>query len=231
MSMRAKEVTAGEAGLTLIETLVMLTITALVALLIIPMAETGVRDNFTVANRIASAVDRSFSESDFRQLLRQVTPPLADAQGHYSERALAGNSRTISFPAESDGSASCPEHPGYYPVRLSLEREGKGGRLVCDTAGGTTTLLSWEAGDAAFSYSRDGRTWTSSWPVGRRRSIGRAETEPADRPAETPLIRLELSGAGPASLMWVERAGDPALRDASQAAKGRGRTSRFGWRS
>lgn len=41
--MGAKEVAAGEAGLTLIETLVMLVITALVALLIMPTAERGVR--------------------------------------------------------------------------------------------------------------------------------------------------------------------------------------------
>lgn len=230
--MGAKEVAAGEAGLTLIETLVMLVITALVALLIMPTAERGVRDNFAVAARIASSVDRSFSEGDYRLLLRQATPPIADAQGYIADRALTGNARSVRFPSESDGSGPCPDRAGYSVVSLDLERDKKGGQLICEASGRRTVLLSWEAGDAAFSYSRDGKVWTSSWPAaGRRMMIGRSETEPADRPAETPLVRLTVTGAGPASALWVERAGDPALRDASTGKTNQRGKSFFGWKS
>ena len=126
------------------------------------------------------------------------------------------------FPVESEGSLDCPGVTGYTLVRLRLEAgTDGGGRLLCDTPVGTRELMAWDAGQASFSYSIDGATWSERWPMAappvlRRYAMSRADTHPLATAANTPLVRLVLRRGPVAEITWIERAGDPSLRDPTE---------------
>ena len=208
-----------ERGFTLVETLVMLAVTALIASLVIPMSSRGVRDNFNLADRVLSSADRAASEAEYRRLLRQVVPPLARPDGSIEDSGLVGVSTALRFPVESEQAGGCPGGAGYRVVRLRVERKAGGGRLLCDDASSTRPLLEWERGEASFSYSEDGVSWFAAWPVRRGE-----ETPEAGAP---PLVRMRLREGRKTRLLWIERAGDPGLVDPTVAGRDYGTPS---WR-
>lgn len=208
-----RTVFAPESGFTLIETLVMLAVSALIAALVLPMSGQGVRDNFRLADRALLSGDYSTSETHYRSLLRQAAPPLMQADGSIDDTSLVGISTSLRFPVESEQAEPCPGVAGYAVVRLRVERKAKGGRLVCDSAGGSYQLLEWSAGEASFSYSGDGAEWFETWPI-RMKGV-------LFDPGEPPLVRLGLRQGSRTRLLWVERAGDRALHGKALA----GRTS------
>lgn len=193
-----------ECGFTLIETLVMLAVTALIATLVIPLSGQGVRDNFRLADRVLLAGDRAVSEAEYRRLLRQAVPPMLLPDGTREDTGLRGISTAVRFPVESEEAGRCAGVAGYAVVRLRVERRTRGGSLVCDGAAGTYRLLEWETGEARFSYSPDGTDWFDTWPARRKN---------APDAAAPPLVRMSLRQGRRTRLLWVERAGDPSLSD------------------
>jgi type II secretory pathway pseudopilin PulG len=202
---------APESGFTLVETLVMLAVSALIAALVIPLSGQGVRDNFRLADRALLSGDYSSSETHYRLLLRQAAPPLMQADGSIDDASLVGISTSLRFPVESEQAEPCSGVAGYAVVRLLVERKAKGGRLVCDSAGGSYQLLEWSGGEASFSYSGDGAEWFETWPI-RTKGV-------LFDPGEPPLVRLSLRQGRRTRLLWVERAGDRALHGKALAGR------------
>lgn len=194
-----------ESGFTLVETLVMLAVTALIATLVIPLSSQGVRDNFRLADRILLSGEQAASETEYRRLLRQAVPPLLRPDGSIEEASLVGLPTALRFPVESEQARTCVGLAGYTVVRLRVEEKARGGKLVCDGASSSHLLLVWERGEARFSYSRDGVNWLDSWPPRRRRDM-----QETDGP---PFVRMSLRHGGNTRLLWIERAGDPSLND------------------
>ena len=200
---------AFEGGFTLLETLVMLAVSAMVAALIIPMSGRGMRDNSRLADHALLSVDRATSETAYRNLLRQAVPPIEARAGSIPDSNLVGNARSLRFPVESVQRQLCPGVIGYAVVRLRVQKVAKGGKLLCESMAGSYQLLEWKSGEASFSYSSDGMKWADAWPVPTRRY---------ERPSATPIVRMSLRRGSENQLLWLERAGDPALGDPSGQA-------------
>ena len=200
---------AGERGLSIIEALVIVTVTAMLALLLLPLASRAGGRNFALAERSLDAADAAIAEDRFRALLR--------AAAQQREASFAGGADSATFFPALGTPVACADAGASAAVRLRIVRRGDGGFLACESGARRVGLLSWETGAARFSYSADGGAWAGVWneapaALGDRTGMVRA----------APLVKFELTGPGGRTLSWVERAGwsEPfAPLDASEDAR------------
>lgn len=172
-----------ERGFSLIEAIVIVTITALLALILLPLIPGTARRNFAMAERGLAAAEATNAEREFRTLIRALS---ARSIAEASSPVLFSDARTATLLPNVPAPASCAI-AGAPSVRLVIEA----GRLECRGVGLSRTLLRWPVeASAAFSYSADGVAWSPNW----------------NTQEVAPFVRFELSGGG-ASLIWIERAG------------------------
>lgn len=177
----------GERGLSIIEAIVIATITALLALLILPLLPRASSGSLMVAERGVDALEQVRAEREFRTMVRAV-----------AQREIDGEPQTV---VEGDGSAvtllpnlgeavACAD-AGSPLVRLSIE----GNALACLSDGRRRVLLHWPTDNVAgLAYSADGASWARSWSGA----------------TTGPYVRFELRQAGRVRLAWVERvSGEP----------------------
>lgn len=186
----------GERGLSLIEALVMVTVTALLALLLLPLASRAAGRNFSLAERALDAADAANAEAQVRALVRAM------AQQPSLPLAFDGQAQSVTFAPSLATATACAPAGASTWVRLRIAVEGEGGRLYCEIDGRRMQMLRWSAGEARFSYSADGANWSTAW-VERTPAAG--ANVKAVRVA--PLVRFELSTADGRGLAWTERAG------------------------
>lgn len=170
---------AAERGLSVVEALVMLTATALVAALVLPMTAKGVDDAFGLAGRGLDGEARAGGETRFRRLLQ-------GAAG-----GLTGGPATLALATDA---AACGPAAVSTPVVLRIIAAPRGGRLLCEAGGRATELLAWPAGTGAFAYSPDAVSWSAAWPAGA---------------AAAPLVRFTVRDGRDVRVLWIERTGDP----------------------
>ena len=168
---------AGEQGLSLIEALVIVTITALLALLLLPMVSRAAGRNFSLAEHALDSAEAANAEQEFRALMSAALP------GGFSGRA-----DSLMLTPSSPSPLACVREgaPGVVRVRIA-----DAARLVCEGAGHSRDLLAWGSGEARLAYSADGRAWSTLW----------TEDEGA------PLVKFELLLADGRALAWIARAG------------------------
>jgi hypothetical protein len=191
-----REPRAGERGLSLIEALVVVTVTAMLALLLLPMVSTAAGRNFARADRALDAVESARAETAFRGLLRAVAQD--------QRTPFAGAADTVSLLASPGAAIACAEAGAPRLVRLSIVRTQESGRLLCSGEGGEVELLRWAEGEARFSYSRDGAAWAPAWTQPPAQSA-RGGAAPVSHAA--PFVRFDLVEPGRPSLAWIEQAG------------------------
>ena len=190
----AREPRAGERGLSLIEALVIVTVTALLALILLPLASGAAGRNFARADRAIAAAEAGAVEQAFRALLRSSVQ---------DEIAPAGGSATaFDFVAGPEEDVGCVRAGAPQSVRLAILSNGSGGALYCEADGQRVVLLRWPQGQGRFSYSEDGAAWAGAWTDPAAAQRGRGGAAPATRRA--PLVRFELDAG---ELSWAERAG------------------------
>ncbi|UPT61155.1 MAG: prepilin-type N-terminal cleavage/methylation domain-containing protein [Hyphomonadaceae bacterium JAD_PAG50586_4] len=80
----------GERGLTLIEVIIVTTITALLGVLILPLLTQGAQNSKAVSDHALDVLDEVRAEREFRTLVRAVTRRERDGQ---AELTLAGKLR------------------------------------------------------------------------------------------------------------------------------------------
>lgn len=195
---------ASERGLSLIEALVMLAATALIAALLLPLAVRGARGDFSLADRSLDAVALARAEAEFRALVQSAAQPAADA-GAPPESTLSGAAQSFAIEAAPIRASVC----GVGRVVFQIETVREGGRLICAAPGRSAVLLSWSDGEARFAYSRDGAQWRADWPPARTQSPMRVG-EPASADiamVSAPVVRFELLASEGPALTWIERAG------------------------
>lgn len=172
----------GERGLSIIEAIVIATITALLALLILPLLPRASAGSLSVAERGVDAQDEARAEQAFRHLVRSVSQRDIDGQLH---PIIEGNESGLIMQVDLAEPVACAA-PGAPSVRLMIERSG----LVCASEGRNRRLLRWPAeGAGRLAYSADGVSWTTRW----------TRTEVA------PYVRLEQRQRGRLRAVWVER--------------------------
>lgn len=194
MAMR-RDARAGERGLSLIEALVIVTMTSLLALLLLPLASGAAGRNFALVDRSLGAAEAANAEAQVRILLR----------GAVQGEGLGGDADMVSFSPSLAAAMACAAPGPPQKVRLRVLRGREESRLVCESGEHSLELLRW-VGGGGFSYSADGAGWRSSWseqPAGSQSARGGA----AAVTRAAPLVRFELSDAAGRGFVWVERAG------------------------
>lgn len=177
----------GERGLSIMEAIVIATITALLALLILPLLPRASAGSLNVAERGVSSLEEMRAERDFRALVRAVSQREVEGLATPVVEGSAGG--VVLLPSLS-ASTACAR-AGAPIVRLVVERTA----LACFSDGRRRVLLRWPADNVgALSYSADGAAWFTSW--------NGAEA--------APYVRFELRRGERVRVAWVERvSGEP----------------------
>jgi hypothetical protein len=201
---------AGEAGLSMMEALIIVTLTALIALMILPMAQQSSKNAISISHREIDISAAARGETAFRELLGAASQPRVSAD---APPTLIGNQAGLVVHVSSEGRQACVDAGTEGYVRLAIVRRGQGGALVCTSgAAMPQTLIAWDEGEAAFSYS-EGGAWGSSGRLQADTTMHRAA-----------LVRFSLYAQGLPRLDWVSQAGwtQPAriAPDAGAAAQG-----------
>ncbi len=148
---------ASRRGFSLVETLVVLAITAVLLVLVFSVAGRMAQGGFRLAGRSLDAADRRVGTEALRTLVRGVRLPgrRPDAPG-FSGGPQGFTAAVVPARATAcTGPAPAPE------VTVRLSGEGGRTRLVCRAAGGgAAVLLDLGPHPAAFSYALAGRAWT-----------------------------------------------------------------------
>jgi len=193
---RAGAKRARELGLSIIEALVIVTVTAMLALLLLPLASRAAERNFTLAERSLDAADAAIAEGQFRALLRGA------GQTRSEGSRFTGHADSVTFfPALAARTACAGEGDSSW-VRLRVVGRAGGGVLQCESEGRRVELLAWSGGEARFLYSSDAAAWAGAWtegpaPLGDTSALARS----------APLVKLEITINNGPRLTWVERAG------------------------
>jgi prepilin-type N-terminal cleavage/methylation domain-containing protein len=195
-----------EDGLSLIEVLVALLIMSLALGIILPIASRSVISNLTLGERALSAGNADVSEVLFRRVLASAVAPGPD----YRKRptTVTGDAEQARLFAPAGGARPCGSAISA-DVELVIRKVDGGGRLVCLAGDEEVELFRWSAGAGAFSYSPNGKDWSSSWePRDVRAPSG--EIEAVVVPAvDRPFLRFSVTapGAPQRSFFWIERVG------------------------
>ncbi len=189
-----REPRAGERGLTLIEALIVVSITAMLALLLLPMVSSAAGRNFGRADQAIESARAAQAEREFRVLLGSLT--IGYGQG------LEGGALGLGFQASPEFAAGCVTPGAAAPVRLTIVNGADGGgRLWCEAQGRQVEVLAWSEGQARFAYGGEGGAWAGAWSEPARPAGAAAPTRTA------PLVRFELTRADGRNLGWVAQAG------------------------
>lgn len=190
----AREPRARERGLSLIEALVIVTVTALLALILLPLASGAAGRNFARADGAIAAAEAAAAEHAFRALLRSGVQD--------ETMPVRGNATAFEFAAAPEQASACVEAGAPTQVRLAVASSEGGGALYCEADGRRVVLLRWPQGRGRLSYSDEGAAWAGAWTDPAAAQRGRGGAAPTTRTA--PLVRFELHDGG---LSWTERAG------------------------
>lgn len=183
-----------ECGLSMIEALVVVTLTALIALMILPLAQRSSRDTVALSNREIDAATAQRGEAAFRAIMTSVSQPRV-ALG--APPKIAGNAAGLLVNVSSQGRSACLDAGVETRVALRIEQNNAGGALVCRSEGRRTTLLTWRRGQAAFAYSPDGEAWRDTPEA----------MPPNPTVSRASLVRFSLRAANAPPLTWVAAAG------------------------
>ena len=171
-----------ERGFSIIEAIVISTLTALLALLLLQLLPRSGAGALDIAERSLAVADSMRAEREFRALVRAASP--RDPRG-IDEAAVEGEAASVLLRPNLNMAVACA-HAGAPVVRLVLVR----GALLCVNNQQRRPLLTWrDDAVAAFAYSRDGVSWRSQ----------------ADAGGAASYVRFELRQSGRVVTSWVER--------------------------
>jgi Tfp pilus assembly protein FimT len=137
----------GQRGLSIIEALVIMTITALLALTLLPLVSGSAERNYERSRRELDSADAARASAMFRTMV--------SASVSVGILAAEDVSLGVSLPS----ALSCARAGrGIVTLRITAQRE-----LVCISAQRRSVLLRWREGNARFGFSADGRTWVDAW--------------------------------------------------------------------
>jgi hypothetical protein len=181
-----------EAGVSLIEALLTVALTALIAVLVLGLGSRVTERGFSVSYRTLDAVESDLAEREVRALLRAIVSPLPGE----TEPALRGERDTLLVRAGLAAPVACAAD-GVHVVQLRIERGG----LWCESDGRRSAMLRWNAGSAQFSYSEDAKLWATTW----REPSRQISAIPVARTA--PMARFEFRTDDGRGLSWTFRVG------------------------
>ncbi len=201
MAMCSDRARPSEQGLSLIEALVIVTVTALIAMLLLPMVSRTTGRNFALADRALDAAALADAERQFTTLMQAVAAPEVGGDAI----VLEGQDRRMTFVPNLAEPAGCAQAGVARVVRLRIVISRGVGRLMCDTGDDQREVARWAEGEAAFSYSDDGVVWRQSTRGGGNEQTSRGGAAPATYVA--PFVKFELRAANGRHVSWIQRVG------------------------
>ncbi len=153
---RRGDARSGEAGLSLMETLVALAVIAMVTLVVFNAMANGKRLTDRVFDRAGNVIIREGETLLVRQVLSGFAPGLVDDGVTFRAGPVAISGRNFA----PFGAPSGVERI----VSLTIEAGDPGGRLVYQDGGEPVALLTWTSGEARFDYLTDTVRWVREWP-------------------------------------------------------------------
>jgi type II secretory pathway pseudopilin PulG len=139
----------GERGFTLLEALLVVVITALVATMLFSFLGRSTARTWERADEAIDVVEAANAEVELRSLLLASATTVGGGAQFEARSSVGQSTRCLSMGGER-------------LVRVLI----RGRTLQCDSGGRRRTLLSWRRGEARFTYSGDGRTWRETWSTG-----------------------------------------------------------------
>jgi prepilin-type N-terminal cleavage/methylation domain-containing protein len=134
-----------ERGFSLIEAIIVVAITALLATMLFSLTGRATSQSFEQAGRLVDAVEAANAEYELRLIFAS------------SHRAVGGDA-AIDAATSLASDNRCVDAGGERTVRVYLD----GSSLVCESRGKRRTLLRWRRGEARFAYSASG-AWADAW--------------------------------------------------------------------
>lgn len=194
---------ARERGLSVLEALIVTAITAILVMLLLPLAPAGMRRDYGLAEATLAAGAAIRGEAGFQNALRAIVQPPGVREAGVVESVIQGDRYGLAgmFAAARDSACSRAGAGGV--VSLRIERAGAGGRLVCRGEAGDAELLAWAEGEARFAYSANGAVWREAWPA---REVARAAPG-VTAPSRSVLVRFVLDSRATGRTEWLGRAG------------------------
>lgn len=150
-------------GFSLIEALVVLAVGGMAIAIIFTIGVKAGDTGFSLGRRAMSAAERDIAVSDLRASLRSLSVRPAAAFNPALDRPIAGEPRRLVAEAVMERATQCAPMGWAGSLVLTIEDAGDHTTLFCEAAGRKTALLTDNPPSATFSYSRDGRTWTSTF--------------------------------------------------------------------
>lgn len=164
-----------QAGYTLIEVLIMLAVTAILAATVLETVRASTSNGVRIENAARTATQDYITLASVRRAVEASRPDYRD-QPHVFEGDETRFSALTSYPITAS-------HPGLQPFTLSLENGSDGVRLIYEDQGGRFPVQYWPGGQGRLSYFGEAREarigftqrpgaprdlrWTSDWPERR----------------------------------------------------------------
>lgn len=192
----------GEGGLSLLEALIVTAITAILIVLLLPLAPAGMRRDYELADRTVASSAALRGESGFQGALHAIVQPPGVREAGVAESVIRGDRFALAGVFAAPQDSACLQAGAGGVMGLRIERVGAGGRLMCRGEGTEAELLRWRAGDARFAYSADGAVWREVWPV----SAASRSAPGVIAPSRSVLVRFRLQAPN-GQIEWLGRAG------------------------
>lgn len=162
------------AGFTLLETVVVLAITAMTVGLIFTIGARGAATGYRMGTRALDVADGQLATDSYRAVVSSfVVPPLTTTalpvDGVAEDPALTafeGQTDQVTSEWIATRGTACGPVGSYGRLKLYIERQGEKAFLLCqlDEADPVVLIdLKWR--DARFAYSEDGVNWVDAWTV------------------------------------------------------------------
>lgn len=213
-----------KAGFTLIEALVVIAITSLIAGLLFTIGARGGQTVLRLGNRALDTADSQLARDTFRSVITSlVVPPLVSqvqADGGVDmtgeDDGLTGDAAQLSGHWLGLRATACGRTGDVGRMVLALTSAAGHTVLTCQLEDATPiTLLDLGAREVHFQYSEDGVTWTDTWDV----EPGEPVENSANPSADLRRVYVKLASADGQGDLLALTATD---RTINQAGGGRG---------
>ncbi|WP_228126834.1 type II secretion system protein [Candidatus Viadribacter manganicus] len=162
----------GERGFSLIEAIVVVTLTGLLTLMILPLLPRTSAQSANVAARANQSLDEARGERQLRLLLRAALsePDPDGADEEAPDHHVPGRNRVASLGLQGDAQTLLATPALSQPLACAsagasvIQLIVRAGALRCRSGANESVLVALKDGaEASFSYSRDGRSWNGRW--------------------------------------------------------------------
>lgn len=177
-------------GFSLVEALVVLAIGGMALAIIFTIGTKAGDTGFNLGRRAMDASESDISTSDVRALIRSIAlrpPATFRAEG---DVPMLGSPERFEAEVVMERANQCGPSGWTGRLVLAIAVDGRLSRLTCEAGDRRHVLIEMDSGPAAFSYSRDGRSWGPTYT--NAPADGQRATELI---SETVWIRFASSGS------------------------------------